>query len=190
MYIGELDLSKTAVMRETERLGDMHSYLTSRLTAILSDIDNKSMYSAALEAGETVVFKIMTSKLLRNVLFGIANYYNVLDDKETATDGADYTLKLPNGMRLDVVGVNFESYENFMMIVPVRSSDAEHVTSVGKILDRGTYTAQYTPVSNGAANKRIVTNSREIVFVTNPVAALISVKGFEEELQLLIGNGS
>jgi len=190
VYVGELDLSKTAVMRETERLGDLHSYVTSRILGLLADAYNKSLYLTTLEAGEKPVFKVVTSTVIKSLLFGITNYYNNLNDKADIADGADYSLYLPDGTRLDIVGTTFKAYEGLMVLFPVRESDPESVTSFGKLLDRGTYTAQYTPVSNGAANKRIICNSREIVFPTNPMGISLTVIGVDEQLQLMLDGAS
>ena len=186
VYIGTLDVSHAAVMRESERLSDLHSYVTSRLLGLIADAHNKSMYTENFEAGERARYKVVTSGVIAEVLFGIGQYWNALDDKVAVAENSNYSLKLPNGVQLDIIKSNFEFFANTMIIVPVRDAKPDDVTSFGKVLDRGTFVGQYTPVSNGAANKRIVANSREILFPTNPLGFVITVAGVQTMLQLLL----
>jgi len=187
VYVGTLDVSNTAVMRESERLSDLHSYVTSRLLALIADAHNKSMYTDRFVPGERARYKVLTSGPIAEVLFGITQYWNSLEDQEkmAATENSDYSLKLPNGTILDIVKSNFVQFANTMIIVPVREAKPDDVTSFATTLDFGTYVGQYTPVSNGAANNRIVTNSREILFPTNPIGMLITVTGLSTQLRVL-----
>ena len=185
VVVGSLNISGAQVMRESERLSDVHSYITSRLLAYIADGHNKSMYTEQFEAGERARYKIVTSGPIAEILFGIDQYWNTLDDKEAVAKESYYSLKLPNGTRLDIIKSNFEYYANRMMVIPVRDAKPDDITSFGVILDRGTFTGQYTPVSNGAANKRIVANSREILFPTNPLGYLFTVVGIQAQLQVL-----
>jgi hypothetical protein len=185
IYIGELNVNLSAVMRESERLSDLHSYITSRLTALIADGHNKSMYTENFEAGERARYKVITSGPIAEVLFGIKQYWNTLDDKAEVAEKSDYSLKLPNGTQLDIIKSNFEYFANTMLVIPVRDAKPDDVTSFGLILDRGTFVGQYTPVSNGAANKRIVANSREILFPTNPLGFKITVTGLQTQLSVL-----
>ena len=186
VYIGTLDVSKAAVMRESERLSDLHSYVTSRMLALIADAHNKSMYTENFEPGERACYKVVTSGVVAEVLFGITQYWNSLDDRMPVAENSSYSLKLPNGTQLDIIKSNFEFFENTILVIPVRQAKPDDVTSFGVTLDRGTFVGQYTPVSNGAANKRIVANSREIVFPTNPLGMVITVSGLDTELSLLV----
>jgi len=185
VYIGTLNVALAAVMREAERLSDLHSYVTSRILALIADAHNKSMYTENFEPGERARYKVMTSGPIAEVLFGITQYWNTLDDKAAVAENSYYSIKLPNGTQLDIVKSNFEFFADTMMIIPVRDAKPDDVTSFGTVLDRGTFVGQYTPVSNGAANKRIVANSREILFPTNPLGFLITVSGLNTELAIL-----
>ena len=185
VYVGALDLTHALTMRESERLSDLHSYVTSRLLALIADAHNKSMYTENFEAGERARYKVVTSGPIAEVLFGILQYWNALDDKVAVAENSNYSLKLPNGTQLDIIKSNFEFFANTMIIVPIRDAKPDDVTSFGSILDRGTFVGQYTPVSNGAANKRIVANSREILFPTNPLGFVITVSGLDSVLQVL-----
>lgn len=186
VWIGELNVNSAAVMRESERLSDLHSFVTSRILALIADGHNKSMYVENFEPGERARYKVITSGVIAEVLFGITQYWNTLDDKVAVAQESNYSLKLPNGTQLDIIKSNFETFSNTMIIVPVRDAKPDDVTSFGVVLDRGTFVGQYTPVSNGAANKRIVANSREILFPTNPLGMLITVTGLDTQLALLL----
>ena len=186
VWIGSLDVSQAAVMRESERLSDLHSYVTSRFTALIADGHNKSMYTENFEPGERARYKALTSGPIAEVLFGIGQYWNTLDDKVEVAEGSDYSFKLPNGTQIDVVKSNFKSFANKIILIPVREAKPDDVTSFGASLDRGTFVGQYTPVNNGAANKRIVANSREIVYPTNPTGYVITVAGIQAELAILV----
>jgi hypothetical protein len=187
VYVGALDVSHAAVMRESERLSDLHSYVTSRLLALIADAHNKSMYTENFEPGERARYKVITSGPIAEILFGITQYWNTLDDRVTVAKDSSYSLKLLNGTQLDIIKSNFEFFANTMIIIPVREAKPDDVTSFGTILDRGTFVGQYTPVSNGAANKRIVANSREILFPTNPLGFLITIQNLDQTLNLLAG---
>lgn len=185
VWIGTLDVSHAAVMRESERLSDLHSYVTSRMLALIADGHNKSMYTDTFEAGERARYKVITSGPIAEILFGISQYWNTLDDKVAVAENSDYSLKLPNGTQLDIIKSNFEYFANLMLVIPVRQAKPDDLTSFGTILDRGTFVGQYTPVSNGAANKRIVANSREILFPTNPLGYIITVQNLSTEIQIM-----
>ncbi|CAM6031535.1 unnamed protein product [Sphagnum compactum] len=178
VYIGTIDITSSAVMRESERLSDIHSYMTSRLTALIADAHNKSMYPNNFEAGERARWKVMTSGPIAEILFGIKQYWNTLDDTVAKTEDSNYSLKLPNGTQLDIYQSNFEIFDNTILMVPIRDAKPDDVTSFGVVLDRGTFVGQYTPVQNSAANRRIVANSREILFPTNPLGFVITVKRY------------
>ena len=182
VYVGTFNVNSSLVMRESERLPDMHNFIAYRLLAVIADAHNKSMYTENFEPGERAVYKVVTSGPIAEVLFGITNYWPALDDKEPAAKNASYSMRLANGTRLDIIKSNFEYFANTMLVVPVRQAKPDDVTSFGTILDRGTFVGQYNPVSNGAANRRIVANSREILFPTNPLGFIITVTGISSAL--------
>ena len=174
---GELDIQ---VMRESERPTELHARLTARLLDITSQLLTRSLYHNNFNNGETAVFKIVAHSPLVDLLFGIEHYHNPLNDRPEGgrqQANSDYSVLLPNGIRVDAYKTDFAEYKGTMIMVPVRTGDAEHVTSIGTIRDRGTFVGRYVPVANGAAFNRIVTNSREFLFVTNPMGAIFTVRG-------------
>ena len=186
VYIGTIDVTSALVMRESERLSDLHSYLTYRILALIADAHNKSLYTENFEGGERARYKGVTSGPIAEVLFGIKQYWNTLDDKVEVAENSSYSLKLPNGTQLDIIKSNFEFFADKIILIPIRDSKPDDVTSFGTILDRGTYVGQYNPVSNGAANRRIVANSREIVFPTNPLGFIITIAGIAAQLEVVV----
>lgn len=166
--VNTLDFSDStiAVLRESERLSELHGRLRQRLLTTLTTVCNQSLYLNNLEAGEKPVFKVLTAQVIADQLFGIIDYHNDLNDRVQAATGVDYSMELPNGYRLDIVKTNFVDYASSIVVVPVREAQPEHVTSFATIRDRGTYVAQYTPINNGAVARRVVNNSREILFVS------------------------
>lgn len=173
---------KTAVMRESERLSDMHARLRETLLNALATVCAQSLYLNNLEAGERPVFKVITHSVVADLIFGIVDYHNELNDVVPVATGVDYSMELPNGYRIDVAKTNFVKYEGKILVFPVRENNPTHVTSFGTIRDRGSYTAQYTPINNQGVARRIVTNTREIVMPTNPIGAIITVTGLDAEL--------
>jgi hypothetical protein len=186
IYIGAIDFTDVIVLRESERLAESHARMRSFILGIVALINANSQYTYNLEPGEKIVYKLITSNIIREILFGIMDYHNVYNDKVANKDAkSDYSMDLPNGTRLDIVGTNFEQYNDTIIMYPIREADPEHVTSFATLQDSGTFVAQYTPVNNGAANKRVISNSREIPYVTNPIGAQLSVTGVDLYLDFL-----
>lgn len=183
---GTLNLNDgdTYVMRESERLSEGHARLRQTLLYALAQVCAKSLYLNQLGSGEVPVFKVVTHNLIKDLLVGITDYHARLDDKQTKT-GADISLFLPNGFRLDVVGTNFTSMEGQMLIFPIRQADPTGVTSFGTIRDRGNYTAQYTPINKQGVQRRVIQNTREILMPTNPIGGLLTITGLKEFLSAI-----
>lgn len=179
-----LDFSDSTilVLRESERLSELHGRTRQRLLTALTTVCNRSLYLNNLDAGEKPVFKVLVAQTLADQLFGIIDYHNELNDRVSAANGADYSMELPNGYRLDLVKTNFDDYANSIIVVPMREAQPEHITSFGTIRDRGTYVAQYTPINNGGVARRVVSNTREILFPTNPIGAMITVTNLSTQL--------
>lgn len=179
------DDGKLANMRESERLPDMHARLRALTLAATSQLKADSLYPYSLEPGEKAVWKCITYQTIGDVLFGIKDYHNTLNDVVPPATGVDYSMDLQSGDRLDIIKVVFDSYKGKIIIVPVRENAPEDITSFGSIRDRGTYAAQYTPLNQGGVARRIVANSREIVLPTNPIGVLIDITGLTEQLNAI-----
>lgn len=168
------------VMRESERLTELHARTRARILATVGRLMTESLYHQELEAGEMPVIKVIAHSLLVDIIFGIDDYHNPLSDEPKGgrdMAGSNYSMLLPNGTRLDIYKTDFESYENRIVGFVVRERDPEGVTSMATIRDKGTFAGSYTLTAQSAAHKRFVVNSREIPFVTCPVGFDIDVVG-------------
>lgn len=176
--------SRTAVMRESERATELHGRLRGRALSLLTTLTTNSLYLCNLEEGEIPTFKVLAYNTLVDLLFDIPEYHSELafqDTKKGDTSEADVVMTLPNGYRLEVVRTTFTDYKNQMFLFPIRKANPKHVTSFATIRDRGQMVVQYTPQNGTGVARRYVTNSREILFVTNPLAGVITVTGLEDQ---------
>lgn len=180
---GDADL---AVMRESERLSELHSRVIQRLLSVDASLAHDSLYDVSLNAGERRVIKVIAGSYIADVLLGIPHYHNVLNGEEKlekeGTRVSDVSFFLPNGTRVDVVKTVIDSWASKMLAMYVREEDPKHPTSVAAIHERGTFVGQYTAQPQGAVTKRIVMNSREIPIVTNPVAAIFTVVNLDQHV--------
>lgn len=179
---GAIDFSDLAVMRESERLTEIHSRITQQLLNAIAEIKQTTLYQINLEPGEQVVWKVLTSTRLQTVGFGITQYHNELADKTQVNSMSDYSLLLPNGDRLDIVQSEFKSLKDTIIVFPVREANPAHATSFMTIQDRGAFVGQYTKTEQSAVTRRTVINSREIAFVSNPIAMEFTIANLEEHL--------
>lgn len=171
-----------AVMRESERMTELHAALRARLTGLIAELQHKSLYHTNLDPGETPVFKVIAWAPLIDLLFAIPDYHAALHDapdggREQA--GSNYSMMLPNGVRIDAYKTDFADLENKILVVPVRANKADDVTSFGTVRDRGTFVGRWIPSESGSARHRVVTNSREILYTTNPLGAMITVTNLD-----------
>jgi hypothetical protein len=172
-----------AVLRETERLSELHGRARARHLTVAANLYQKSLYRNQLEANELPVFKIVTSTQVCSTIYGISDYHNELNDRsDDVAPNTSYSMELPDGTRLDIVATDWDNYSNKVTMFPVRQQDPTHVTSFAAIHDRGTFVGQYTPTANNAVWKRVITNSREFPIVTNPMGALMTIAGIDEQL--------
>lgn len=186
VIIDTLDFNKSniAVMRESERPTELHAFTRARLLDITSQLLTNSLYHNNLNAGERPVFKLLAHAPLVDLLFGIDDYHNTLTDIPPGgrnAGGSDYSMLLQNGIRLDIYKTDFVKMRNTIIMFPVRDdSSNDDPLNLGAIRDRGTFVGKYMPVDAGSARNRIVTNSREIVYPTNPMGAILTVTNLNQ----------
>ena len=174
------EADEVAIMRESEKLSDLHARVRNRMLALIAQVNVKSLYPNVLDAGETPVWKVIGHSVLVDMLFGIDDYHNALNDAPEGgrkQAGSDYSMMLPNGTRLDIYKTDFTKVKDRFVAFPVRASNPEDITSFATIRDRGTFVGSFTRTDASLANKRFITNSREIPFVTNPVGVSVAVTG-------------
>ena len=181
----EIDYSDagTLTMRESERLTEIHGRARNRLNAITSRLHADSMYLTNMAGNEQPHYTVLVYRTEADMVFGIPDYHTALQDGGQNAKGQDtYDLTLPNGTILHVVKTDIIDYKGKVIALPVRLADRTHVTSFGRIQDCGIYSATYTPVDMGAAWRRTVVNSREIVFPTNPCGIILTISGLDKQL--------
>lgn len=164
-----------AVMNESTRMYEMKGRVRSRITAMVAELYVKSLMINQYNAGEQVVLKALAYSSIADVLLGVDDYRPNASDKAETASGADFSLLLPNGYRLDVVKTTFDCMVNRIVILPSREGNGADLTNTGQILDRGTASAIYAPTNYGATVRRVVSTCREILMVTNPIGLMIEV---------------
>lgn len=169
-------------MNESTRLTEMHGRFRARFLAMAAELFAKSLMLNHYKGGETPVFKVWVHSAIADVVIGILDYHNELQDQTTIASGADYSMLLPNGYRLDVIKSNMDCLMNRLYAVPVIESDMASVLSAASIRDCGMVTTNYTPSNNGAVVRRVATTSREIVMMSNPVGICMEIKGLSKQL--------
>lgn len=178
----DFDQEDIANMNESTRLVEIHGRFRARLLMMATALFAKSLMLNQYKAGERPVLKCWVHSAIADIVIGITDYYPELNDKEATATGADYSMVLPNGYRLDVIKSNFDCLQNRCYIVPVIESDMDGILSAASIRDCGTVSTNYIPTINGASTRRFATTSREIVMVSNRVGLCIEVKGLQTQL--------
>ena len=170
------------VMNESTRLSEIHGRFMNRFLSMASMMFAKSLMLNQYTTGEKPVMKAWVHSSIADMVIGILNYHPDLDDKAALATGADYSLTLPNGYRLDVIKTNLDCMQNRLYAVPVIESDMSSVLSAASIRDCGTVTTNYTPTNAGAVVRRVATTTREIVMVSNPCGILMNITGLTSEV--------
>lgn len=180
--------TNTLSMREAERLSDMHGRLRETLLSVLTQVCAEALYENCLDGSEEVVFKVITYSKIANMVFSIKDYHANLDDEVAKEGRADFSMRLPNGYRIDVIKTNFDSFRNKALIIPVRAAAPTDPTSFGTIRDCGSYVAGYNHINANGVESRTVTNTREIVFPTNPIGAILTINGIDDLLKISLNS--
>jgi hypothetical protein len=169
-------------MNESTRLTEIHGRFRARFLSMVAQLFAKSLMLNQYKGGETPVIKAWVHSTIGDIVIGILDYHPDLKDRAATATGADFSMSLPNGYRLDVIKTNLDCMQGRLFAVPVIESDMESILSAGHIRDCGTVTVNYTPTSNGAAVRRIATTTREIVMMTNKVGICMDIHGLQAQL--------
>lgn len=170
------------VMNESTRLTEIHGRFRARLLSLATSLFAHSLMLNQYKAGERPVLKAWVHSTIADLVIGIVDYYPELSDKAATATGADYSMLLPNGYRLDVIKSNFDCLIQRMFIVPVIESDMTSILSAAQIRDCGMVSTNYIPTINGASMRRFATTTREIVMMSNKVGICLEVKGLQAQL--------
>ena len=174
-----LNDGKSDNMNEAQRLPNTVWRVMEALYFAIQQIEAQTLLNTQREAGQTGIYKCLTHNTIRGMLFGIRQYYTTLEYPGTKNTGADLSFGLPNGYQLDVVGTNFQQLQNKMILCPVDQRNPSHWTSTATIQDAASYTAVFPYTRMNATSRRIIHNSREILFVPTPVGIIVELQGLE-----------
>lgn len=175
-------LEELNTMNESTRLSEIHGRFRARLLAMLTMLFAKSLMLNQYKPGEVPVIKAWVHSSIADVVIGILDYHPDLQDRATTATGADFSMTMPNGYRLDVIKSNLDCLQNRFYAVPVIESDMGSILSAASIRDCGTITTNYTPTNRGSVVRRVATSTREIVMMSNKVGILMTITGLETQL--------
>jgi hypothetical protein len=178
----DFDDEELNTMNESTRLVEIHGRFRARILSMLTMLFAKSLMLNQYKSGETPVIKLWTHSVLADLVIGITDYHPDLKDRATTATGADYSMTLPNGYRLDVIKSNLDCLQGRMFAIPVIESDMGSILSAASIRDCGTVSTNYMPSNRNAVTRRVATTTREIVMVSNKVGVCLVVKGLAEQL--------
>lgn len=185
VFTTELDFSKETVnvMDESTRGKQVSGRLINRLIPMIADLVAQSLIGLTYADGEPMVFKVLAHSYLADVLFGMYDYFpqNAAKQEPLAT-GAQFTITLPNGTRLDVVKVVWKTMENKIALFPTKDGDATALTNFGVIFSRGIASYLFNPTFDGATWRRSVACQRELFVPTTIVALAVRVINLAQQL--------
>lgn len=180
VYQDTLDLTSITSIRDADRQGDIASRFISYMNSVTTRLQAGSRMMEQLRPGTVGVYRVPTSFQVLSGLIGqpvIHSHLSQMGGYVNNGDGVEYRITLPNGVVLEVVTSNFEDLSNTMYLIPHLQEDPESELNYGHIWDMGTIVGSMTFNAYGSANKRMYANARQLLIVTNPVAAVIDIVG-------------
>lgn len=166
-------------VRSGDELGDLRAVMDRRLLEIMALLISDSMYHTAVP-NEEIVFNGICSNAVLNALMQTEYYHGVYNKGEVNVknqNGYELTRILPNGFKLNFITTTFDYMTDKVLIFPYRPNAKTSEFNFAQNCDCGTYVANYTPTIHNGASRRIVTNTRELPIVTNPLGAMLTIKG-------------
>ena len=155
--------------RELEKTHDAYGLLERELKSLVSKMDEESVYSNVLNTGEKLRFTAVTHNRIINTI--ISPMTPNAETKKPSRNGMHKaTIQISQNCIIEFHGVSFDSYANKVLMFPIRQSNRGDTTSFGCNLDVGTFLGNFISGGSGVSRKHIA-NSREILFITTPVAA-------------------
>jgi len=179
IYMGTLDFSDLNIVRDGDRSGDIKQKFMTYVTGVTGKILNESFFLQQLGGKSQVVFKCWCSiEILSNVIGQQLYNPGIKDDvRGSLGDGVEYSIVLPNNVRLDFVTTTFaDQQDKIVGIVAVESAESE--LNFGHNWDYGVLVSHYT-VSGSAAHNRLFGNMRYLIVPTNPLGFIIDINGVD-----------
>ena len=179
IYMDTLDFSDINVIRDGDRSGDIKQKAITYLGAVTAKILNQSFFQQQLGGKSQVVFKCWCSiEVLTNIIGQVLYNPGIAEDtRGVLGDGVEYSLVLPNKVRLDFVTTTFADQQDKIVGIAVVES-AESELNFGHNWDYGVLVSHYT-VSGHLAHNRLFSNMRYLIVPTNPIAFVIDILGMD-----------
>ena len=179
IYMDTLDFSDINVIRDGDRSGDIKQKAITYLGAVSAKILNQSFFQQQLGGKSQVVFKCWCSiEVLTNIIGQVLYNPGIAEDtRGVLGDGVEYSLVLPNKVRLDFVTTTFADQQDKIVGIAVVES-AESELNFGHNWDYGVLVSHYT-VSGHLAHNRLFSNMRYLIVPTNPIAFVIDILGMD-----------
>ncbi len=186
VFVDTFKVDDLNVIQDSNRSGDIKQRALTYLNAVTADLLQKSMFKQALADGSTVSFKMITSMQILANIFSQPHIHNHLENGNGTgkLSGVEYTLVLPNGVKIEVVTTTFLSMRTKMVMIPFIEGDAESVLNFAHNWDYGTVVSNYTAQTDGNSVNRLFASVREIPFIVNPVGAIIDITGLDNATYL------
>lgn len=169
------DANPTKMMQDSDHSGDVKQHFVTYITYAIDQIHSKSLYCQQLPQGAVPTYRLLTTNPILGGIIGQPHYHTALDNGVWGNAaGVEYTLVLPNGVRLECITTTFDIMENQMLIIPMVAGEPTSELNFAHNWNYGTVVGQYVQGSGGVL-KRMFLNSREIPIPINPIGALITV---------------
>lgn len=182
VYQGTMDMAEVVsqFMRTADRTGDIKQFVITYLTAVMEKIFQKTFYTQQLPAGARPTFKCVTDGYVLGNVLSVPHIHNHLErGKKGGSNGVEYTLVLDDGTVIEVVTTTFRQMTGKMMFIPIIPGDAKSNLNYGHNWDNGTIVGHYTVTADRSSFKRMYANSREMIFPTCPIGAVIDVTNID-----------
>ena len=177
LTVGDATTGQMQTLRDADRSGDIKERALLFLNSIIAEIESNSYINQQLINTRPHYTLVTSNDIMDNVLAQY-HFHNHLDNNNRPNDaGYEYRLVLPCGAILDIFTTTDIEYARQMMLYPVLPDDKNSELNFGSVRDYGTLVGHYTPVNGTAAFLRMFASCREMPIPTNPVGAIINVKG-------------
>lgn len=171
-----LDFASIVSFDDAYRLKTIAGRTIPFLNNVTSELLTKSYFDQQLDGAAPIVFKLITSGKVKGNILGNEPKF-VIDNRA----GAELTIKLPNGIILEVVTTTFDTVSDRMILIPSVSGDSE--LNFAHNIDCGTLVGSFTHSDGGNnAVRRMVTNVREQPIPCNVMGAIIDVTGIDNAM--------
>lgn len=177
-----LDMTQITSIRDADRAGDIRERVNSYLTAVVSEIHAKSLFTQQLSTDARPTYRVICSNEIRDIILGRPHTHNHLNGESGIVkgEGVEFRFVLDCGVVLEVITTTFKSIGDKMIIIPFLPGNAQSELNFGHNWDHGTVVGHYANSAGGAAAYRIFGNVRELPVPSNVIGAIIDVVGKEE----------